>query len=65
MYNASGNGPIGNLALLASRRRSVAAHCFVSANRTGRPSNYLEIPGNNFFVVPTGKMVLKIRLMKD
>ena len=46
LYSTSGNGPIGNLALLASRRRSVAAHGFVTANRTGRPSNYLELPGN-------------------
>ena len=47
--NASSNGPIGNLALLASRRRSVATHSILSTNRTGRPSNYLEIPGNLLF----------------
>ena len=52
MLNNTANGPIGNLALLASRRRSVAAHCVVYTNRTGRPSNFLEIPGNSFYKCP-------------
>lgn len=48
LYNTTNNPsacPSGHLAMLASRRRSAAAHCGVHIHRGRRPSNFLELPG--------------------